>query len=129
MIVVDSSVWIDFFADRSTAQVDRLQNVIKARRIVVGDIILLELLQGARDNAHAAAIELRMKAFLLERFLNTDLAKKAAENFRSLRSKGVTIRRTPDLVIGTYCIERGLPLLHNDRDFDHMAEHLGLQLA
>lgn len=129
MIVVDSSVWIDFFADRSTAQVDRLQNVIKARRIVVGDIILLELLQGARDNVHAAAIELRMKAFLLERFLNTDLAKKAAENFRSLRSKGVTIRRTPDLVIGTYCIERGLPLLHNDRDFDHMAEHLGLQLA
>lgn len=129
MIVVDSSVWIDFFADRSTAQVDRLQNVIKARRIVVGDIILLELLQGARDNAHAAAIESQMKAFLLEPFLNADLARKAAENFRSLRSKGVTVRRTPDLVIGTYCIERGLPLLHNDRDFDHMAEHLGLKLA
>lgn len=126
MIVVDSSVWIDFFADRSTDQVRKLENFSPPQRIVVGDIVLLELLQGARDDRHAAAIERWMSAFVTERFLDPDIARKAARNFRTLRAKGFTVRRTPDLIIGTFCIERGLPLLHNERDFTVMRDHLGL---
>lgn len=126
MVVVDSSVWIDFFADRPTVQVRKLLSVRPARSIIVGDIVLLEILRGARDDAHAAALDRRLRAFQLRPFLDADLARKAAASYRALRSKGFTVRRAVDLVIGAYCIEHAFPLLHNDRDFTVMREHLGL---
>lgn len=126
MLVVDTSVWIDFFTDRATEQVDRLAAFTPARDIVVGDIVLLEILRGARDDGQAARYERNLRQFRLRSFLDADLAIVGAGHYRTLRARGVTIRKAADLIIGTYCIHNGYPLLHNDRDFALMAQHLGL---
>lgn len=129
MIVVDSSVWIDHLSDRLTAAVSRLRSTPAASQILVGDIVLLEVLRGARNEAQAAAIERRMREFTVTSMLDEHLASRAAANYRRLRGLGFTIRKMPDLIIGTFCIERRHALLHQDRDFDPMVEHLGLRLA
>lgn len=128
MIVVDTSVWIDHFAGVMSAEVVRLHNLLGAAPIVVGDIVLCEILQGARSEQIARDLQRRLEWFNIEPMLSPELAMAAAENYRFLRSKGPTIR-TVDLIIGTYCIERALPLLHRDSDFDRMAAHLPLRMA
>ena len=97
--------------------------------ILLGDIVLLELLQGAQNEGHAANLQKRLSAFNVVSMLSPEIAIKAAENFRRLRSKGITVRKSADLIIGTYCMEHGHSLLHADRDFNPMAEHLGLRIA
>jgi predicted nucleic acid-binding protein len=87
---------------------------------------LLDILQGARDDLNARRMELELTQFDVRQMLDTEIAIKAAANYRHLRSLGVTIRKSNDLIIGTWCIENNVPLLHNDRDFKPMAEHLGL---
>lgn len=129
MIVVDSSVWIAWLNGSSHAAARKLDEDIDPLDIIVGDIALLEILQGARSDRHAADIRQRLRRFRLERMLNADLAVKSASNYRMLRSLGYTIRKVPDLIIGTFCIEHGHALLHADRDFTPMVEHLGLRLA
>ena len=129
MIVVDSSVWIAAFRGTVTPQSVRLQNIPRARDILLGDIVLLEILQGAQNDGNAANLQKRLAAFQVVPMLSHEIAVKAAENFRRLRAKGITIRKTADLIIGTYCIEHGHSLLHADRDFNPMAEHLGLRIA
>jgi predicted nucleic acid-binding protein len=94
--------------------------------ILVGDLILLEVLQGARDEAHATRIERGLRRFEVVPLLDADLAPRAARNYRKLRDLGVTIRETADIIIGTFCIERRCSLLHDDRDFAPMEQHLGL---
>ncbi len=128
MIVVDSSTWINKFRGIQTEAVRTLSELDSAS-ILVGDIILLELLQGARTDPHAARIERLMRAFAFERMLDRELSIIAARNFRTLRELGFTIRTSVDLIIATFCIERGHALLQDDRDFRPMAEHLGLRLA
>lgn len=128
MIVVDSSVWIDLFRQQENPAVHRLRDLAGSGTIIVGDLILLELLQGARDEARAATIEHHMRAFPIVPMMTVELAVVAARNSRALRSRGITIRKTIDLVIGTFCIEEGHMLLHRDRDFHPMAAHLGLQI-
>ncbi len=95
----------------------------------IGDLILLEVLRGARDEAHAARLEHELRQFQVLNMLDDALAAIAARHYRALRSRGVTIRKTADLIIGTYCIENGHALLHDDRDFEPMREHLGLIVA
>lgn len=95
--------------------------------ILVGDLILLEVLQGARDEAHASRIERLLRTFQVVPMLDEDVAVEAARNFRMLRARGVTIRKTVDLIIGTFCIMQGYALLHGDRDFLPMEQHLGLR--
>ena len=130
MIVVDSSVWIDNLRDADNVAVRKLQALgPDGTEILIGDVILLEVLQGARNAHHAARIERNMRRFPIAPMLDADLAVRAAENYRSLRSRGITIRKTADLIIGTFCMARDHLLLHNDRDFEPMAAHLGLQLA
>lgn len=129
MIVVDTSVWIGHLRDTPLPGVARLRAAFGAEPIVVGDLILLELLQGAADEAQAAAMERHLRAFVIVRMLDDGLAVRAATHYRALRAHGITVRKTIDVVIGTYCIEHGLPLLHNDRDFDPMEQHLGLIVA
>jgi len=129
VIVVDSSVWIAWLNGSSHTAARKLDEDIDPLDIIVGDIALLEILQGARNDRHAADIRQRMKRFRLERMLNVDLAVKSASNYRMLRGLGYTIRKVPDLVIGTFCIERGHELLQADRDFMPMVRHLGLRLA
>lgn len=95
-------------------------------QILVGDLILLEVLQGARNEAHAVRIEHALRLFPVVPMLNGDLAVEAARNYRLLRGRGVTVRKTIDMIIGTFCSAFGHALLHNDRDFEPMVVHLGL---
>ncbi|MBB5043368.1 type II toxin-antitoxin system VapC family toxin [Shinella fusca] len=129
MIVVDSSVWIAVIRGIATPQSMRLRAMANMADILLGDIVLLELLQGAQNEGHAANLQKLLSAFNVVSMLSPEIAIKAAENFRRLRSKGITVRKSADLIIGTYCMEHGHSLLHADRDFNPMAEHLGLRIA
>jgi predicted nucleic acid-binding protein len=122
-------VWIANLRDRDTAAVRRLRQLRDHEQIIVGDLILLEVLQGARDDLQAVRIEYGLRRFDVVPMLDDTLAVRAAANYRLLRSRGITVRKTVDLIIGTFCIERDHELLHDDRDFDPMVEHLGLRLA
>ena len=129
IVVVDSSVWIALLRGQETDRVRRLRAIEPPDQIVVGDLILLEVLQGARDEAHAARIEQNLRQFPIEPMLGAPLAVRAAEHARTLRRRGISLRKTIDLIIGTFCLDRGYALLHADRDFDPMVAHLGLRLA
>ena len=129
MIVVDSSVLIGVLKRQQSSAVRKYLHEIDPDEILLGDLILLEVLQGAENDDHARAIERRLRTFPLIGMLDAELAVRAAERFRQLRRLGVTIRKTVDLIIGTYCIEHGHALLHQDRDFDPMAAHLGLRVV
>lgn len=128
MIVVDSSVWIAHLRDLATEPVRKLRTLGDLALLLVGDLILLAVLQGARSPADAMILERQMRRFEIVSMLSPDLAVEAAANYRLLRSRGVTPRKTVDLIIGTFCIEHGHTLLHNDRDFEPMRTHLGLQV-
>ncbi len=129
MIVVDSSVWIANLRNTDTEAVRRLRAFDDDDLIIVGDVILLEVLQGARDDLQALRIERNLRRFDVVTMLDGALAVRAAGNYRQLRARGITVRKTVDLIIGTFCIERDHRLLHDDRDFDPMVAHLGLRLA
>jgi len=128
VIAVDSSTWIGHFRRGESNSVRVLHSLFGETELLVGDIVLLEILQGARDEAHAVRIARELNAFNIVRMLDEEIAVQAAHNYRALRGKGVTIRKTVDLVIGTFCIEHGHTLLHDDRDFEPMRMHLGLQV-
>jgi predicted nucleic acid-binding protein len=128
VIVVDSSVWIAYFRAADIPATRKLDALDLDVGLLVGDIVLLEVLRGARSTAHARQIEDALRRFDIVPMLGERLAVKAAENYRLLRATGSTIRTSADLIIGTYCIEHGHILLHDDRDFDPMHEHLGLQV-
>jgi len=129
VIVVDSSVWIDTLRGIDNAAVRKLRALDDDEQVLIGDLILLEVLQGARDEPHAARIERNLRRFPIAPMLDADLAVRAAGNCRALRERGVMVRKTIDVIIGTFCVERGHILLHNDRDFAPMVTHLGLQVA
>ena len=97
--------------------------------LVVGDLVLCEVLQGLQTDAEAALVERALRRFDVVPMLSPDLAVRAAAHYRLLRARGVTVRKTIDLLIGTFCIERQHALLHNDRDFDGMERHLGLRVV
>ena len=129
MILVDSSVWIAHLRGRNTAETRKLEEAAAREPLLVGDLILLEVLQGARDEAQAGRIERALREYAVVSLLDPELAVKAAKNYRKLRALGITIRKTADIIIGTYCIEHRHTLLHADRDFDPMRDHLGLRVA
>jgi predicted nucleic acid-binding protein len=126
VIVVDSSVWIDFLNGRDAAHVGRLRAVLGANEIIVGDLMLCEILQGLDSEREARDVEALLRRFDIVPMAGDAIATTAARNFRSLRRRGVTVRKTIDLLIGTWCIENRRPLLHNDGDFHPMARYLGL---
>ncbi|MGE0716736.1 MAG: PIN domain nuclease [Alphaproteobacteria bacterium] len=127
MIVVDSSVWIAHLRGARTRATAKLEFSAGREPLLVGDLILLEVLQGARDETHAARIERLLRRFAVIPLLDPELAARGARNYRRLRELGITIRKTADIVIGTFCIERDCALLHDDRDFAPMVQHLGLR--
>jgi predicted nucleic acid-binding protein len=129
LIVVDSSVWISFFNGKVTPQTTKLLSFMGNEPLLVGDLILCEILQGARTETHARTLEEELRKFDLVPMLNPDLAIAAAKNYRTLRSEGITIRKTIDLVIGTFCIAHQHTFLHDDRDFGPMETYLGLRTA
>ena len=131
MIVVDTTVWVDHFRDNRTTGVATLREIIAAdlADIVVGDLVLCEVLQGLTSERDAVRIERMLRAFEVEAMTGVEIAVKAAANYRRLRSLGITVRKTIDMLIGTFCIEHGYGLLHADRDYDPMERHLGLQVV
>ena len=129
MILVDSSVWIDYFRGASTPQVEVLDGLLGRTRLAIGDLIVVEVLQGVRDEKEFNLVRKTLDAFTQVELVGHDIAVKAAKNYRALRDMGITVRKTIDSIIATRCIESGLTLLHSDRDFLPFAEHLGLKVA
>ena len=128
MVIVDTTVWIDYLNGVPTPQADWLDVEVDRQRLALTDIILCEVLQGVRDERHF--LEVR-RAFLRFEIFTTggiDLATTAARNYRVLRARGRTLRTTIDSLIATFCLLHGHLLLHNDRDFDHFEEVLGLRV-
>jgi predicted nucleic acid-binding protein len=129
MIVVDSSVWIDYFNGKKTPQTNWLHSSLGNIPIIVGDLILTEVLQGFQnDKDFKVARDLLLEMPAME-MGGRDLSIQSALNYRALRKKGATVRKTIDVMIGTFCIHYRLPLLHDDRDFDPMVKFLGLKIV
>lgn len=129
MVLIDASVWIDFFRGTRTVQTDRLMQLLGTQRAAVGDIVMTEVLQGfSADRDFRLALDLLGRLTLVP-IVDRSIAIKSAENFRFLRARGFTIRKTIDTLIATRCIEDGLELLYSDRDFDPFVTHLGLVSA
>jgi predicted nucleic acid-binding protein len=127
VIVVDSSVWIDYFNGVDSVAAERLDKLLGVEPLSVGDLILAEVLQGFRSDAdYKTARELMTSLTVLE-MLGQKVAIQSAENYRSLRARGITVRRTVDVIIATCCIENGLPLLFEDKDFAPFVRYLGLK--
>ena len=129
MILVDSSVWISYFSStESKRETEMLDRVLPQRRVLVGDLILVEVLQGFRtDTGYRTAREL-LSACELRTLCTPELAVRAADRYRLLRKRGVTVRKTIDVIIASYCIEEGLDLLSEDQDFEPFRRHFGLRL-
>jgi predicted nucleic acid-binding protein len=127
LILVDSSVWIDYFRGTSTAQTERLDRLLDIEPLAVGDLILTEVLQGFESDRDFNAVRKMLTGLMLIELGGPEIAIQAAKNFRTLRRLGVTVRKTIDTVIATRCIESGYDLLHSDRDFDPFVRHLGLR--
>lgn len=129
MIVVDTSVWIDYLHDAPFPQVERLDALLDTDRIVVPDLVLCEVLRGVRDDRQAANVESLMRRGLVVRGTSDMVAVRAAAGYRALRRAGITVRSTIDLLIGTFCIMEGHALLHRDQDYCPMEQHLGLRVV
>ena len=127
MVLVDSSVWVDFYRGKITLAVEQLKKMMwRTDEIIVGDLIFAEVLQGANSEKEFAKIRNDLFAFPQITISDTACAIQSAKNYRFLRARGVTIRKTIDTLIATRCIIDSIPLLHNDRDFDPFVTHLGL---
>jgi predicted nucleic acid-binding protein len=129
MILVDSSVWIDYFRGTITPQTDCLDMLLTSELVAVGDLMLTEVLQGfGSEREYNQARKLLTSLDVID-IAGQEVALAATRNFRSLRALGATVRKTIDTLIATYCIEHDLALLHSDRDFEPFVTHLGLRSA
>ena len=129
MILVDSSVWIDYFNGTITPQTDMLDRLLGEELLAVGDLILTEVLQGFGSERDFNQARKMLTALSVVELGGQEIAVQTARNFRKLRNLGITVRKTIDTVIATRCIESGYELLHSDRDFDPFAKHLGLRVV
>jgi len=128
MILVDSSVWIDYFNGKITKQTNLLDSLLGSELIVIGDLILTEVLQGFQKDRDFKKSGKWLDSLIFRQMRGKEIAVKSAKNYRMLRKRGVTVRKTIDVIIATFCIENNLPLLHSDRDFRPMEIHLNLKV-
>lgn len=128
MVLVDASVWVDYLRGRTTPEVDWLDRNLGARPLGLTDVTLCEVMQGCPDHQEAE-LAARLLEFSVLRTGGVDLALMAAENYRRLRRRGVTVRKTIDCWIATFCLQHGHTLLHSDRDFAPFERHLGLRVV
>ena len=126
MVVVDTTVWIDYVRGLDNPYTNALDFELFHNRVITGDLLITEFLQGFRNDKDFEAAKEIIDSLIYFDMLGKDIAFKSAENFRILRKHGITIRKTADIIIGTFCIEHGFSLLHNDRDFEPMEKYLGL---
>jgi predicted nucleic acid-binding protein len=129
LILVDSSVWIDYFRGTITAQTEKLDTLLGREGLVIGDLILTEVLQGFTDEREFNDVRKMLVSLTIVELGGLEIAVQSARNFRRLRAAGVTVRKTIDTLIATWCIESECALLHNDQDFDPFAKHLGLRVV
>jgi predicted nucleic acid-binding protein len=129
LILVDSSVWIDYFNGTITAQTGILDGLLGHEPLAIGDLILTEVLQGFVDERDFNEAKKMLTSLIVVELGAQEIAIQTAKNFRTLRNHGVTVRKTIDTVIATRCIESGYDLLHSDKDFDPFARHLGLRVV
>jgi predicted nucleic acid-binding protein len=137
MVIVDSSVWIDYFNGREIPEVAKLDRLLETELLGVGDLILAEVLQGFRQEKDYQTAKRLLTSLTVFEMLGAQMAMKSADNFRDLRKKGITVRKTitsgtaklNDMMIATFCIENGHKLLFSDKDFAPFVEHLGLMVA
>jgi predicted nucleic acid-binding protein len=129
MLLVDSTVWIDYFNGVKNPQTDFLNRVLDKVPVLVGDLILAEVLQGFRQDADFESARRLLTRFTQAQMLSPTLAIQSARNYRTLRQKGITVRKTIDSLIATHCIENDHELLHNDSDFDGYEKYLGLRVV
>jgi len=127
MILVDSSIWIDYFNGKKTRQTDWLDSALGTTPVIMGDLILTEVLQGFQNSRDFKIAKGLLFGMPFMPMVGLDIAIQSVENYRSLRKRGVTVRKTIDVIIGTFCIHYQLPLLHDDRDFEPMVRFLGLK--
>ncbi|WP_456417872.1 type II toxin-antitoxin system VapC family toxin [Thiolapillus sp.] len=127
MIFVDSSVWIDYFNGRETPETEKLHSLLGATPICIGDIVLTEVLQGFRSDKDFQLAKKLLTSLVVVNVLDKSIALTGANNFRYLRKKGITVRKTIDVIIATFCMENSITLLHSDKDFIPFQKHLGLQ--
>jgi predicted nucleic acid-binding protein len=129
LILVDSSVWIDYFNGAIAAQTNKLNGLLGHEPLAIGDLILTEVLQGFTNERDFRQAKKMLTSLFFVELGGEQIAIQAARNFRALRRRGITVRKTIDTVIATRCIEDGYSLLHNDRDFDPFTRHLGLRVV
>jgi len=127
MILVDSSVWIDYFRGTDSPQVKKLDDCLGIQPVAIGDLILTEVLQGFRLDKEYETAKSLLEELMLFELLGQRMAVQSAENFRALRKKGITIRKTADVIIASFCIDQRIPLLFSDKGFKPFVKHLGLQ--
>ena len=128
MVVVDSSIWIDYFNGTVSKETNWLDESLGIEPIIMGDIILAEVLQGFQNEKDFKTAKKLLLEIPFMDMIGQDLAIKSAMNYRSLRQKGITVRKTIDVMIGTFCIHNNFDLLHNDKDFDPLEKHLKLKV-
>ncbi len=129
MVLVDSSVWIDYFNGKETPATNQLDSLLGIEPVSIGDLILTEVLQGFRKDSEYETAKDLLTALKIYKILGIKMAILAADNYRTLRKKGVTVRKTADTLIATFCIEQNIPLLFSDKDFNPFVKHLGLRPA
>lgn len=128
MVIVDTTVWVDYLNGKPTRETDWLHREVERRRLGITDLILCEVLQGIRDEARSSEVENELLKLEVFPTGGVELAVATARNYRALRARGRTVRATIDGLIATFCLLNGHALLHNDRDFDHFEQVLGLQV-
>ena len=129
MIIVDTSAWAEYFMGGIPLVVDKVDQCLEQDFVGIGDLVYCEVMQGIRsprERSQVSALLLSMPQFDMVGF---SIAEKSADNYRLLRSKGITVRKTIDVVTGTFCAEHGFPIIHNDSDFDLMAGLIGLEMV
>jgi len=127
VILVDTSVWIDYFNGAENSYTNALDSALEEGIVAIGDLIFLEIMQGFKNDRDFRNAKTTLEALDQYEMFGHSMALKSAENYRTLRKKGVTIRKTADVIIATFCIESELPLLFSDRDFIPFVTHLGLR--
>jgi hypothetical protein len=127
MILVDSSVWIDYFNGRTTWQTDLLDQLLQQAPVITGDLIVTEILQGFRNDTEYTKAKALIDILECKNLLGYQIAIQSAQNYRRLRKQGITVRKTIDVIIGTYCIANDISLLHADKDFEPITMYLGLK--
>ena len=129
MILVDTSVWIDYFNGQDNHQTSQLDDALIDGVVALGDLIFLEILQGFKSDKDYKMVKSTLSKLDQYRLFDQNMVGFCADNYRFLRKKGITIRKTVDVIIATFCINNNLPLLYTDRDFDPFVKHLKLREA